>query len=40
MAVITEYIQFSSEGNAQVIDLTPDVSERLKKRIRGWELVE
>ena len=29
MAVITEYIEFSTEGNAEVIDITPKVSQRL-----------
>ena len=29
MTVTTEYIQFSTEGNAQVIDITSDVAERL-----------
>jgi secondary thiamine-phosphate synthase enzyme len=29
MAVITEYIEFSTEGNAEVIDITPEVSQRL-----------
>ncbi|HBG62010.1 MAG: secondary thiamine-phosphate synthase enzyme [Omnitrophica WOR_2 bacterium GWF2_38_59] len=31
MAVITEYIRFSSKGNAHVIDLTPEISDKLGK---------
>jgi len=30
MAVITEYIQLSTKGNADVVDITPDVNEKLK----------
>lgn len=30
MAVITEYIQLSTKGNAEVVDITPDVSQKLK----------
>ncbi|HQP09828.1 MAG TPA: secondary thiamine-phosphate synthase enzyme YjbQ [Candidatus Omnitrophota bacterium] len=30
MAVFTEYIQLSTEGNADVIDITPRVSEKLR----------
>ena len=31
MAVVTDYITLSTKGNAQVIDITPDVAEKLKK---------
>ena len=30
MAVITEYIHLSTEGNGDVIDITPDVEQKLK----------
>ena len=30
MAVVTEYIHLSTEGNADVIDITPEVEKRLK----------
>jgi len=30
MTVTTEYISFSTKGNADVIDITPDVSAKLK----------
>jgi len=30
MSVVTEYITFSTRGNADVIDITPDVQERLR----------
>ena len=30
MTVATEYIELSTEGNAQVIDITPDVSSKLR----------
>jgi secondary thiamine-phosphate synthase enzyme len=30
MAVITEYIHMSTQGNADVIDITPEVSEKLR----------
>ena len=30
MAVVTEYIHLSTEGNADVIDITPEVEQRLK----------
>lgn len=29
MAVITEYIKLSTEGNAEVVDITPEVSQKL-----------
>ena len=28
MSVITEYIQLSTEGNAEVVDITPEVSQK------------
>lgn len=31
MAVITEYIHLSTEGNSEVVDITPEVAERLGK---------
>jgi secondary thiamine-phosphate synthase enzyme len=31
MPVLTEYLKLSTKGNCQVIDITPDVSARLKK---------
>ncbi len=30
MAVVTEYIQLSTRGNAQVVDITPQVTEKLE----------
>jgi len=30
VAVVTDYIKLSTKGNADVIDITPDVSEKLK----------
>lgn len=30
MAVITEYIQCSTQGQAEVVDITPEVSQKLK----------
>ena len=30
MAVVTEYIHFSTRGNAEVVDITPQVNEKLK----------
>jgi secondary thiamine-phosphate synthase enzyme len=30
MAVITEYIQVSTQGNAEVVDITPEINEKLK----------
>ena len=30
MAVVTDYIHMSTEGNTDVIDITPEVSEKLK----------
>lgn len=29
MTVVTDYLQFSTGGNAQIIDITPDVARRL-----------
>lgn len=29
MAVVTEYIQLSTEGNADIVDITPDVNGKL-----------
>lgn len=29
MAVITEYIQLSTEGNTDIVDITPDVNQKL-----------
>ena len=31
MAVFTEYIHFSTKGNAQVIDITSDVADKVKR---------
>lgn len=31
MAVVTEYIDLSTKGNADVIDITPEVASRLKE---------
>ena len=31
MAVFTEYIHFSTKGGAQVIDITPDVAEKVEE---------
>lgn len=31
MAVITDYIHLSTRGNAEVVDITPDVAQKLKK---------
>jgi secondary thiamine-phosphate synthase enzyme len=30
MAVVTDYIDLSTQGNADVVDITPDVSEKLQ----------
>lgn len=30
MAVVTEYIQVSTKGDAEVVDITPEVSDKLK----------
>lgn len=30
MAVFTEYINFSSKGNAHIVDITPQISDRLR----------
>lgn len=31
MSVVTEYLHFSTRGNCQVSDITPDVQEKLEK---------
>ena len=33
MAVITDYLQLSTKGNADVVDLTPQINDRLQKLV-------